>query len=159
MVRPRPFLSLVGLALMIPTGGIGCAAKVRGDAAIPHAALYRREADFSGTWEGYIAEHYGVLILERLRQGVYGGNFIGEEESVQFALMARQDQMRVHKRAPVRGGNRLIFEWQDGGNSEGRGWLLVSREGSALTGEFGFAEAAIGGGLWNFVRSDESAPQ
>lgn len=147
------------LLLVALAGSFACANQGRGDAAIPAAVVYRGEPAFSGTWEGYISSSYGVLVLERLSKGVYGGNFIGQEESVQFAFVARQDQMRATKRGLPRGSNRLIFEWQDGGSSQGRGWLLVSREGRALTGEFGFGEAAIGGGLWNFVRVDERASQ
>lgn len=149
-----PFRFCLFGAILVSCGS--CANRERGDAAIPDAALYRSQAKFAGTWEGYIARNHGLLILERLSEGVYGGNFMGEEETVQFALVARQDQIRALQRGPKRGSNRLIFEWQDGGNSSGRGWLLVSREGKALTGEFGFGDAAIGGGFWNFVRVDES---
>lgn len=132
----------------------GCAPQVRGDAAVPAAALYPGNADFSGLWTGYIASNHGELRLERLRKGVLGGNFISDDASVQFALVAKQDYLASSERVAPRAANRLRFEWQDGSGSSGRGWLLVSREGRALTGEFGFGETAIGGALWNFTRSE-----
>lgn len=143
-------LACLGLAL----SSWGCAPQVRGDAAVPAAALYPGNADFSGLWTGHIGSRHGELRLERLRKGVLGGNFIGDDSSIQFALVGKQDYLASSKELAARAANRLRFEWQDGSGSSGRGWLLVSREGSALTGEFGFGETAIGGALWNFRRSD-----
>lgn len=149
---PGALCRLACLGLTATTGG--CASQVRGDAAVPAAALYPGNADFSGQWTGYIGSNHGELRLERLREGVLGGNFIGDDPSIQFALVAKQDYLASSPQVAARAANRLRFEWQDGSGSSGRGWLLVSREGRALTGEFGFGETAIGGALWNFTRGE-----
>ena len=48
--------------------------------------------------------------------------------------------------------NQVLFTWQDGRGSLGNGWLLINREDTALTGEFGYDPDTIGAGSWTFIR-------
>ena len=49
--------------------------------------------------------------------------------------------------------NLVEFTWQDGHGDRGAGWLLVNREGSALTGTYGRGEGNTdGAGTWTFMK-------
>ena len=133
--------------------GLSCTPQRWSDGAIPDIVAYPGVVEFDGKWLGDVAGEAGELRLERLRPGTLGGNFIGVDPSVQYALVATRAAVSEDGVPGERPGNRLIFEWQDGRSGRGRGWLLISREGDALTGEFGFGDSAIGGGTWSFERA------
>ena len=46
------------------------------------------------------------------------------------------------------------FTWQNGLGSRGKGWLLINREDTALTGSFGYGVATEGLGEWSFERTN-----
>ncbi|MCA9638282.1 MAG: hypothetical protein KC420_19770, partial [Myxococcales bacterium] len=53
--------------------------------------------------------------------------------------------------------NVVRFEWQDGRGGVGSGWLMINKEGSALTGEIVYGVAPTGGAL-AYVRVEGEPP-
>ncbi len=137
---------MVGLV----AGATSCA---RGDAsgAVPPTDVYSDPVSFVGEWLGEVEGLMGTLRIDELEPRHYRGLFRAEREPTQYVLSME----RV--RAPGPGEtlvptNQVLFTWQDGRGSRGAGWLLINREDTALTGEFGYDPAPVGAGSWTFIR-------
>ena len=135
-----------GLLLLV----LGCTEGTRKVETIPPVAGYDAPIQFTGEWLGEFAEITGTLTIKKLDEGRYYGLFSGDREPVQYVL--NMDQSRTAADAGSVFGNRVLFTWQDGRGGRGGGWVLINREDTALTGEFGFAESSTGAGSLAFIR-------
>ncbi len=123
---------------------------------LPPAEVYVPPVEVAGEWRGEVEGVEGTLTVDDLAGNHYRGMFVASGIARRYVLNMEQLQ------GPDDGGaqgltNLVKFQWQDGRGDRGEGWLLVNREGSALTGSFGRGEGATSGaGEWTFVR--ESAP-
>jgi hypothetical protein len=140
----------------LPSFAIACAALACGVAEIeapilPPAEVFDEPCDFSGQWTGEIGGRMGSLRITRLQPTRYRGQFDLDGGGLRFVLSLDQTTLpRDGKPAPT---NLASFTWQDGRGGLGVGWLLVNREGTALTGEFGEGPGHSGGS-WNFIREE-----
>jgi hypothetical protein len=125
---------------------------------LPPAEVYVPPVDVTGKWRGEVAGVEGTLTVDDLAGAHYRGMFVASGITRRYVMNMEQVA------APGEGGapaptNLVKFEWQDGRGDRGEGWLLVNREGSALTGSFGRGEGATSGaGEWTFVR-EGGAPE
>lgn len=125
---------------------------------LPPAEVYVPPVDVAGRWRGEVAGVEGTLTVDDLAGSQYRGMFVASGITRRYVM----NMLQVD--APGDGGtlaptNLVKFKWQDGRGDAGEGWLLVNREGSALTGSFGRGEGSTSGaGEWTFVREGD-APQ
>lgn len=119
---------------------------------LPPAEVYVPPVEVAGKWRGEVAGVEGMLTVDDLAGSHYRGMFVASGITRRYVMNMQQVD------APGEGGtlvltNLVKFTWQDGRGDRGEGWLLVNREGSALTGSFGRGEGATSGaGEWTFVR-------
>lgn len=119
---------------------------------LPPAEVYDQAVDISGSWRGEVGGVSGALTVEKLGARHFRGMFQAGGAGRRYVLNLEQVQ------AAGPGGassptNLVQFTWQDGHGDRGAGWLLVNREGSALTGTYGRGENNVeGAGTWTFVR-------
>ncbi len=119
---------------------------------LPPAEVYDAPIVFTGHWRGEVAGIAGELAIDELAPLRFRGLFVASDEPRRYVLNMTQ------RLAPDPGGaqapaNLIEFRWQDGRGDRGAGWLLVNRDGSALTGSFGRGEGvAAGAGEWTMVR-------
>lgn len=130
---------------------------------LPPAEVYVPPAQVHGQWRGEVGGVEGTLRVDDLAGNHYRGMFVASGISRRYVLNMEQ----VGAPGPdglVAPSNLVRFRWQDGRGDRGEGWLLVNREGSALTGSFGRGDGMTSGaGEWTFVRSgaadgEDSAP-
>lgn len=125
----------IGGALVLVGMTAGCDMGHQTAAPIPPAQAYDVASDFSGVWVGEADGMVGTLEISSLSSGRYRGYFEGDDVKMEYVLLLQQDDVVVGEQ-PVP-GNRATFAWQDGRGSRGDGWMLINREDSALTGQFG----------------------
>jgi hypothetical protein len=142
----RERLAVAGFVL----AGLRCANGLEQVHAAPPVAAYETPIQFTGEWLGEFGEITGMLAIKALDEGRYYGLFDGESEPVQYVLNMEQSPTETDAGATF--GNRVLFTWQDGRGGRGQGWVLINREDTALTGEFGFAESVAGAGSLAFIR-------
>jgi hypothetical protein len=119
----------------------------------PPASVYEVDPIFEGEWAGDVDGLPGTLTIGELDDRAYFGSFVTEDRSTEYTLLLEHTYVETEEggEAP---SNRTIFTWQDGLGSRGKGWLLINREDTALTGSFGYGVATEGLGQWSFVRED-----
>lgn len=141
--------------LVVLTGAlVGCArTATRVEPIYPEATVYDRDPQFIGEWVGEVGGVWGILTLGELEPHRYFGSFTADDGSVEYVLMLEQSLVRDDRGAEAP-SNRVTFTWQDGLGGRGRGWLLVNREDTALTGSYGYDNAVQGLGDWTLMRSD-----
>lgn len=119
---------------------------------LPPAEVYDTPIVVTGHWRGEVAGIAGELAIDQLAPQRFRGMFVASDQPRRYVLNMTQ------RLAPDEGGvqvpaNLIEFRWQDGRGDRGAGWLLVNRDGSALTGSFGRGEGvAAGAGEWTMVR-------
>lgn len=121
-------------------------------APVPPAEVLETPAEFVGRWRGQVEEQEGELRITSLSadgtifRAVYRAQGLG----TQYILKCTRRDLGE---APT---NQLTFTWQDGRGGEGTGWLMINRDGTAITGAFGQG-GAHDGGTWTFSRADSRA--
>lgn len=116
---------------------------------IPPAEAYDRPADFSGDWIGEVETTEGTLTIGSLGPARYRGIYEVDGAPIRYVLAL--EQTMIERDGTEVPSNRAVFTWQDGRGGRGEGWLLINRENTALTGEFGEGAGHTGGG-WTFIR-------
>jgi hypothetical protein len=86
-----------------------------------------------------------MLKIDKLGPARYYGIYQVDGADLRYVMSL--DQTVVDDGGEQVPANRCTFTWQDGTGGRGTGWLLINREDSALTGEFG-----EGAGTWTFIR-------
>lgn len=117
----------------------------------PPASVYEIDPEFAGEWSGDVDGIDGVFKIGRLDERSYFGSFLTADGNVEYTLLLEHTFVVTDEGSEVP-SNRVTFTWQDGLGSRGRGWLLINRDDTALTGSFGYASATEGLGDWSFVR-------
>lgn len=140
--------TLAGVVFILASG---CAGGLASGPPLPEAEAYAAPSDFAGVWVGEIGGILGTLRVDPLGSGRYYGLYEADGEPVRYVLKMEQ-AMAPDADAEPRPANRVSFTWQDGRGALGHGWLLINREDTALTGEFGYGDSHAGGGSWAFVR-------
>jgi hypothetical protein len=149
MVR-QPLAALVdGIALAVAATATACDKDGETAPPLPPAEAYDRPSDFSGDWIGEVETTEGTLTITPLGAARYRGVYEVDGAPIRYVLALEQTMLDVSG-APVP-SNRVVFTWQDGRGGRGEGWLLINRENTALTGEFGEG-AGHTGGAWTFIR-------
>lgn len=143
------------LGLSVPCGLLlACArAATQTQPIYPDAVVYERDPQFVGEWVGEVGAVWGILTLGELEEHRYFGSFVADDGSVEYVLLLEQSLL-ADPRGALSPSNRVTFTWQDGLGGRGRGWLLINREGTALTGSYGYDNAVEGLGDWTLMRSD-----
>jgi hypothetical protein len=142
---------LVTLALGCPgnrTGGGGPVSQSN----YPPASVYEFDPEFAGEWTGDVDGLAGTLKIGVLDDRTFFGSFRTDDGATEYTLLLEHTYVDTEEggEAP---SNRTIFTWQDGLGSRGKGWLLINREDTALTGSFGYGVATAGLGQWSFERA------
>jgi hypothetical protein len=132
--------------------GLACERKP-GAATHPPAEAYDTPSDFAGTWQGEIAGAMGELAIAPLGPGRYRATFVADDQPLRY-VMALEQPVVANVAGQAMAGNLALVTWQDGRGGRGKGWVLVNRENSALTGSYGRDDATDGLGEWTFIRVD-----
>lgn len=119
----------------------------------PPASVYEIDPEFAGEWVGDVDGFQGTLRIGELDDRSFFGSFVTDDGVIEYTLLLEHTYVETDEggEAP---SNRTTFTWQDGLGSRGKGWLLVNREDTALTGSFGYGVATMGLGQWSFERVD-----
>jgi hypothetical protein len=120
----------------------------------PPASVYELDPEFAGAWAGDIGGSPGTLTIGRLDERSYFGSFVTDDAAIEYTLLLQHSYVTTAEGGEV-ASNRATFTWQDGLGSRGKGWLLINREDTAITGSFGYGQATSGLGDWSFIRFDE----
>jgi len=139
----------LGLGLGCPAssgGGVGSTAS-----NYPPASVYEIDPEFGGEWAGDVDGLPGVLKIGELDERSFFGSFQTDDGSTEYTLLLEHSYAE-NEHGGDSPSNRTVFTWQDGLGSRGRGWLLINREDTALTGSFGYGVATSGLGQWSFER-------
>jgi hypothetical protein len=146
---------LLGLAAC-PVGGLVEPGTGGGDEGsdYPPASVYELDPEFAGEWVGDVGGSNGTLTIGKLDQNSYFGSFVTDDGAVEYTLLLQHSYVTTAEGGEVP-SNRTTFTWQDGLGSRGKGWLLINREDTAITGSFGYGQATSGLGDWSFIRYDE----
>ena len=145
MPRPRTLALALGVTLACDRRGGG---KV---AVYPDALAFDHAPHFVGSWSGTAAGVQGRLTIGELDELRYSGQFEGNGSSVRYILLMDQSLAASESHGAVP-SNRVVFTWQDGAGGRGKGWLLINREGTRLTGSSGYVSATEGHGQWALER-------
>ena len=140
----RRFISIAALGLAACSGG-------GPDETTPPAHLYADPVSFVGEWLGEVSGIMGTLRVDELEPLRYRGHFRAEDEPMELVLAMERVQMPGPGES-LRPTNQVLFTWQDGRGGRGAGWLLINREDTALTGEYGYDPSRGGAGSWTFIR-------
>ncbi|PRP97893.1 hypothetical protein ENSA5_31260 [Enhygromyxa salina] len=144
---------LVATALALgcpgPSGTGGGAAEAT---KYPPASVYEIDPQFSGEWTGDVDGLRGTLNIGELDERALFGSFVTDDGATEYTLLLAHTHVDTDEGGEVP-SNRATFTWQDGLGSRGKGWLLINREDTALTGSFGYGVATEGLGEWSFVRA------
>ncbi|TPV95782.1 MAG: hypothetical protein B7733_08150 [Myxococcales bacterium FL481] len=141
-------------ATALSVAAAACAHRTKvAEPVYPEATVYARDPQFVGEWVGEVGGMWGILTLGELEPHRFFGSFVADDASVEYVLMLDQSLVRDDRGAEAP-SNRVVFTWQDGQGGRGRGWLLVNREDTALTGAYGYDNAVQGLGEWTLIRSD-----
>lgn len=149
-VWAAPLLAFV-LACPLSPGGSGTSGALQ--ANYPPASVYEVDPIFAGQWTGDVDGLPGTLTIGELDERSYFGSFVTDDRATEYTLLLEHTYVETEEggEAP---SNRTIFTWQDGLGSRGKGWLLINREDTALTGSFGYGVATQGLGQWSFEREE-----
>lgn len=142
--------------LAVTVLALGLACDKQRAPALPPAQVYEPPSDISGTWHGEIGGASGELRVQKLDAARFYGMFEATSTGRRYVLSMEQVRAAAPdgKLAP---SNLVRFTWQDGRGDRGAGWVLVNKEGSALTGSYGRGEDNTdGAGAWTFVRKGGS---
>lgn len=120
----------------------------------PPASVYELDPEFAGEWTGDVGGSPGTLTVGRLDEASYFGSFVTDDGAIEYTLLLQHSFVTTSEGGEVP-SNRATFTWQDGLGSRGKGWLLINREDSAVTGSFGYGQATSGLGDWSFIRFDQ----
>lgn len=120
---------------------------------MPPATAYEIEPEFTGAWFGEVGGLPGTFEIGELSTGRYFGSFVAEDGDTEYVLLLEQSNVANDLGIDVP-SNRALFAWQDGLGGRGKGWLLINRQASALTGAFGYGAATDGLGDWTLVRAE-----
>jgi hypothetical protein len=120
----------------------------------PPASVYELDPEFAGEWAGDIGGSPGILTTGKLDDRSYFGSFVTDDGTTEYTLLLQHTYVTTAEGGEVP-SNRATFTWQDGLGSRGKGWLLINREDTAITGSFGYGQATSGLGDWSFIRFDE----
>lgn len=131
-----------------PSGGDG-----GGVSNYPPASVYEIDPEFAGEWVGDVSGLPGTLTIGELDERSYFGSFVSDNREIEYTLLLEHTFVTTPEGSEVP-SNRATFTWQDGLGSRGKGWMLINREDSAVTGSFGFGQATEGLGDWSFIRVD-----
>lgn len=137
------------VAALLGLVAVGCDKTGPSLPPMPPAEVFEQPSDFSGEWIGEVESTEGTLTISRLGPARYRGVYEVDGAPIRFVLALDQTMLpQGEEPAPA---NRVVFTWQDGRGGRGNGWLLVNRENTALTGEFGEGDGHSGG-AWTFIR-------
>jgi hypothetical protein len=137
---------------------LACACDKEQPPELPPAEVYVPPVAVHGQWRGEVAGVEGTLQVDDLAGPRYRGMFQASGIERRYVLNMEQLDGPGPDGAALP-SNLVRFTWQDGRGDRGEGWLLVNREGSALTGSFGRGDGTTSGaGDWTFVRTGESPP-
>lgn len=140
---------MLGLSLGCPgTGNNGANSQVSN---YPPASVYDIDPEFAGEWIGDVGGTGGTLMIGELDERSFFGSFVTDDGAVEYTLLIEHTYVDTEDGGEVP-SNRTTFTWQNGLGSRGKGWLLINREDTALTGSFGFGVATSGLGEWSFER-------
>jgi hypothetical protein len=117
----------------------------------PPPSVYDIDPQFAGEWTGDVDGLPGTLKLGELDERTFFGSFVTDDGSTEYTLLLEHTYVDTEEGGEVP-SNRTVFTWQDGLGSRGKGWLLINREDTALTGSFGYGLATSGLGEWSFER-------
>jgi hypothetical protein len=117
----------------------------------PPASVYEIDPEFAGEWTGDVDGLPGTLKIGELDERTFFGSFVTDDGSTEYTLLLEHTYVDTEEGGEVP-SNRTTFTWQDGLGSRGKGWLLINREDTALTGSFGYGLATSGLGEWSFRR-------
>ncbi len=120
----------------------------------PAAMAFELEPDFTGEWYGEIAGRPGTMLLGELNVGQLYGSFESDDSEVELVLLLDQIVLDLGTGGSAQ-ANRSDFTWQDGRGSRGIGWLMINREDTAITGDYGYGQRITGEGGWSFIRVDD----
>jgi len=148
--RPRMRSVLRWCSAGLLAMGVACKVEGMPMASVPPAEAYDLPSDFAGRWRGEVNGQMGTLRIDALGEGRYRGLYDGQEVPIDYVLLLQQDTVTVGQSEML--GNRALFTWQDGHGGRGEGWMLIDREGSALTGESG--EQGDLDRQWAFIRAE-----
>lgn len=117
----------------------------------PPASVYEFDPEFAGEWIGDVDGLAGTLKIGVLDERSFFGSFLTDDGGTEYTLLLEHTYVETEEggEAP---SNRTTFTWQDGLGSRGKGWLLINREDTALTGSFGYGLSTSGLGQWSFER-------
>ncbi|WP_181233146.1 hypothetical protein [Enhygromyxa salina] len=157
--KPGARVSLLVLlgALVMPS--LGCPVSGNGGASngprssYPPASVYEIDPQFAGEWDGDVDGLPGTLNIGELDDRSFFGSFVTHDNATEYTLLLEHSYVDTEDGGEVP-SNRVTFTWQDGLGSRGKGWLLINREDTALTGSFGYGVATEGLGEWSFVREN-----
>lgn len=122
----------------------------------PDAEVYVPPTPVHGQWRGEVDGIAGTLRVQDLQGSRYYGLFEAGGVGRRYVLNMERLPANGPDGAPAP-SNLVRFTWQDGRGDRGDGWLLVNRDGSALTGSFGRGEGnTSGAGDWTFMREGET---
>ena len=142
--------------IVLATTLLGCPGVGGGGTSVqptsyPPASVYEIDPEFGGEWSGDVDGLRGTLNIGELDERGLFGSFVTEDGGTEYTLLLEHTYVDTEEGGEVP-SNRATFTWQDGLGSRGKGWLLINREDTALTGSFGFGVATEGLGEWSFVR-------
>jgi hypothetical protein len=124
----------------------------------PEAEVYVPPTPVHGQWRGEVDGVAGTLRVQDLEGSRYYGLFEAGGVGRRYVLNMERLPAAGPDGSPAP-SNLVRFTWQDGRGDRGDGWLLVNRDGSALTGSFGRGDGnTSGAGDWTFMRDGETPP-
>lgn len=149
----RPALALLALLALAgcPTFGTQSPGDDEADADYPPASVYEIDPEFAGEWAGDVGGTPGTLTVGELDERSYFGSFVTDDGATEYTLLLQHRYVTTAEGGEV-ASNLATFTWQDGLGSRGKGWLLINREDTAVTGSFGYGQATSGLGDWSFIR-------
>ena len=130
----------------------------------PPVDLYGEVPDFTGVWLGEIGGQMGELGVSKLGDTRYYGSFKSDDGAIRFVLNMKQ-RTAPDNSGQATPGNLVTFDWQDGqqgdvcsaqGCGQGKGWVLINPEDTALSGMLGFGESNANRGTMSFVRVEDT---
>jgi len=145
-------LGLVAVSLGCPAAGIDGTSS-GSPTKYPLASVYEFDPQFAGVWVGDVDGLVGTLNIGKLDERSFFGSFVTDDGATEYTLLLEHTYVDTQDGGEVP-SNRATFTWQDGLGSRGKGWLLINREDTALTGSFGYGVATEGLGDWSFGRED-----
>jgi len=151
--RPKMVDARRSLACLVLASTLAVACDKERAPEFPAAEVFEPPVEVHGEWRGEVAGTRGTLRVDDLAGNHYRGMFEGGEGRRYVLNMEQLEAPGPDGGAAV--SNLVHFTWQDGRGDRGEGWLLVNRDGNALTGSFGRGDGTTSGaGDWTFVRAD-----